>query len=261
MNSNNSNNLVINQSAAARILSKRYGHRIDPWTISLEPWACGVRCRVPGHRPTIISRRAFTQDFADYRKEGALSCTVEPPLPGYPTQYRVKSRSRDGRYHSVWLTGSIQTCTCQDFQRQKAAWGRGTCSHLIAVTNYLGFGSFSEAIAVLQEGQKGWSKLTKTALAASGLPRCAARKHYPGLNPVSLSDWEEQDWKVRQASEETVTVPSASQELVRSDSGVSIPASEASGSVAQPSGEALYRRTSSDAYSNFVHEEVRQSYC
>lgn len=214
--SNNSNNLIITQAAAARILSKRWGYRVDPWMIVMEPWACGIRCRVPNHRPIILSRKAFTEDFADYRKEGAKSCRVEAPLPGYPAQYRVKSRSRDGRYHSVWLSGSVQTCSCEDYRRQKEAWGKGCCSHLIAVIDYLGFNSFSEAVSILKDGQKSWNKFTKRA-----------RQHYPGLNPVSLSEWEEAEHKDR----EHISIPS---------SGISIPAN--------------------DAYSGYVREEVRQSY-
>lgn len=218
-NSNNSGfNLIICHSSAARILSKRWGCLVEPWTIQMEPWACGVRCRVPGHRPIILSRKAFCEDFAESRKERARHCKVEAPLPGYPAQYRVKSQSHS-QVHSVWLTGSVQTCTCGDFKRQKTAWGKGTCKHLIAVAvGYLGFNSFSEAVAVLKGGRDSWSKLTSRA-----------KKHYPGLNPTSLGDWEEAEHNAR--AEETITVPS---------SGVSLPASQ--------------------AYSNYVREEVRASY-
>ncbi|MEP0872988.1 SWIM zinc finger domain-containing protein [Trichocoleus desertorum AS-A10] len=88
---------------------------------------------------TFLSRKAFEQDFIDFRKAGAKAITNITPWIGTDNHFSVRSVSMpDAPPYTVVVEGDRHTCTCPDHQKQRDA-GRENpiCKHGFAVANYL----------------------------------------------------------------------------------------------------------------------------
>lgn len=94
---------------------------------------------VKGQRPTFISKADLKQHFVERRQEDAKQLTVID-WRRTPERYTVSSQNGDKDY-LVSCSHRELACTCTDYQRQLATFGRGCCKHGYAVLRHLGYSS------------------------------------------------------------------------------------------------------------------------
>jgi hypothetical protein len=131
-------NLSVSHAAARRILKCEVIERLQVMRngavqVTYRRTAQSSRCS------TFLSRKAFEQDFIDFRKAGAKGITNITPWIGSDNQFSVRSASMpDAPPYTVTIEGDRHTCTCPDYQKQQDA-GRENpiCKHGFAVANYL----------------------------------------------------------------------------------------------------------------------------
>lgn len=114
---------------------------------NLEVWASVVFLVVEGRRPTFISHKAFTRDFAEFRRCGAqaLENSITPHL--YSTN-QVSVRSVRHPDTVTYHPGLVE-CTCADFAQQQQTFGNRpkACKHSLAVLQFqLGFDSLADYV-------------------------------------------------------------------------------------------------------------------
>lgn len=132
------NNITLSFSAARRILQCQIVEQIrimrnGAIQVTYRRTQDSTRCS------TFISRKAFEQDFIDFRKSGAKAISNVTPWIGIDSHFSVRSASMpDAPPYTVVVEGDRHTCTCPDHQKQRDA-GRENpiCKHGFAVMNYL----------------------------------------------------------------------------------------------------------------------------
>ncbi|MBD2093597.1 SWIM zinc finger family protein [Trichocoleus sp. FACHB-591] len=131
-------NIFISNAAARRILKCDIVEQVRVMKngavqVTYRRTAQGSRCS------TFLSRKAFEQDFIEFRKAGAKSIANITPWIGSDTHFSVRSASMpDAPPYTVVVEGDRHTCTCPDHQKQRDA-GRENpcCKHGFAVATYL----------------------------------------------------------------------------------------------------------------------------
>jgi hypothetical protein len=132
------NNFSISHTAARRILKGEVIERLQVMRngaiqVTYRRTAQSSRCS------TFLSRKAFEQDFIEFRKAGATSLKAITPWIGSDTHFSVRSASMpDAPPYTVVVEGDRHICTCPDWQKQHHV-GRENpvCKHGFAVMNYL----------------------------------------------------------------------------------------------------------------------------
>lgn len=131
-------NLSISHAAARRILKCEVIERLQVMKngaiqVTYRRTAQASRCS------TFLSRKAFEQDFIEFRKAGSKSITSITPWIGSDNHFSVRSASMpDAPPYTVVVEGNRHTCSCPDHQRQRDL-GRENpiCKHGFAVMTYL----------------------------------------------------------------------------------------------------------------------------
>ncbi|MBD1865674.1 MULTISPECIES: hypothetical protein [Trichocoleus] len=131
-------NISISNAAARRILKCEVVEQVRVMKngavqVTYRRTAQSSRCS------TFISRKAFEQDFIEFRKAGAKALSNIVPWIGTDNKFSVRSASMpDAPPYTVVVEGDRHTCTCPDHQKQRDA-GRENpvCKHGFAVADYL----------------------------------------------------------------------------------------------------------------------------
>ncbi len=128
--------LIYTTANAARILGNKTKGLV------IEVWANVVYLHAQGLFSRFTSKKAFKQQFVDFRKEGAIGLEVVK-VPFESGEYMVRSSSGETAYLVQCLTDKL-TCTCQDYQAQSAAMNKACCKHCYATLNHLGYTSLAD---------------------------------------------------------------------------------------------------------------------
>ena len=129
--------LIYTAANAARILGKRFSNLV------IEIWFNVVYL----HGVTLsrfMSKKAFKQQFVDFRKAGAKALTVTANLFA-PNTFKVRNETKNTAYDVLIIEQHI-TCDCEDYNAQLQAFGKGVCKHGYAVLNHLGYNSLAAYI-------------------------------------------------------------------------------------------------------------------
>ena len=131
-------NFVFSKAAASRILGVAK-NLISGFKVFFR--VCWVW--VQGARPRFISKKLFTQHFAEYRQQQGRELAVAG-WPQMPNWYEVGGVSNN---YPVVLEPTGPECACEDYKNQIAILGRGVCKHGYAVLLSLGYCSLREYLA------------------------------------------------------------------------------------------------------------------
>lgn len=126
--------LVINKSAAARILSvaTRIVQEVREFAFTVWVW-------VKGQRPRFMSKSAFQREFIRFRREaGKLLQVLSSHRSAFGTCFKV-----EGSTDFYWVEAQTDrvVCTCEDFNTH-----RQPCKHQYAVLHSLGLDSLESLI-------------------------------------------------------------------------------------------------------------------
>jgi len=96
-------------------------------------------------RPRFVSKSAFKNHFAEYRKQsGKQVITTYDPLTGY---FHATKSSNIQEQYQIKLYPDKLTCTCGDWDAQKQlGLSKPTCKHCYAVLDYIGCSSLEDYI-------------------------------------------------------------------------------------------------------------------
>lgn len=133
--------LIYSVSNAIRILGRKYhGLTIEVWANVIWVWGKKQVSR-------FVSKAKFRQMFVDFRRHGAKSLTVTKDLIE-PNLYTVRNEAKDSTRRVEIVPGhkSPIQCTCEDYNAQILAMGKGVCKHGYAVLTELGYSSLSDYI-------------------------------------------------------------------------------------------------------------------
>jgi hypothetical protein len=94
-----------------------------------------------------LSPKAFTQDFREFREQGAKQVTVKRYPAGSYERTHFECQSSD-RTRTVKLVGSTMVCECEDYSWQSERFGmnQAECKHIIAVQQFLGKESLEQQV-------------------------------------------------------------------------------------------------------------------
>ena len=138
-------NILYSVSAVRRLLGVATGVSIRIQNFFLVIWV-----HVQGQRPTFISKKAFKQHFAEWRKAQARGL-VATQWVDQATRFTVRNESKGSAY-VVDASPSSLNCTCEDYKNQIQFLCRGCCKHGYAVLNKLGFNSLAKYIEAYKPG-------------------------------------------------------------------------------------------------------------
>ena len=132
-------NLIYSIAAAARILNiEKEGIK------ALEIWQKVVLVKIHNRKAKFISRQAFCQHFADWRRENSQNLKATPHEHN-PELFSVSNLNKNVRYQVSLLPQEL-ICNCQDWSNQKEHLGKACCKHCYSVLNYLNYDSLKEYI-------------------------------------------------------------------------------------------------------------------
>ena len=132
-------NILYSAAAARRLLGLKSSAPVEIRDFQRVIWV-----HVKGQRPTFISKGAFKQHFADWRKAQSKGLKVTERLD-IANHYTVRNLQKDTAYVVEKRADGV-FCTCDDLNNQLEFFGRGCCKHGYAVLNHMGFGSLNEYI-------------------------------------------------------------------------------------------------------------------
>ncbi|MBD1876958.1 hypothetical protein H6F75_26080 [Nodosilinea sp. FACHB-131] len=133
----NAFNIVYSAAAARRLLGLKSSAPVEIKDFKSVIWVW-----VKGQRPTFISKAAFKQHFADWRKAQSKGLKVTERLD-IANHYTVRNLHKDTAYVVEKRPDGV-FCTCDDLNNQLEFFGRGCCKHGYAVLAHLGFASLSD---------------------------------------------------------------------------------------------------------------------
>lgn len=76
-----------------------------------------------------VSKGKFLQQFVESRKERAKSIVVEKVSQNKYIAFNTENNNR----YTVELLGGEIICSCKDYKKQVAEFGKGACKHIYAV--------------------------------------------------------------------------------------------------------------------------------
>lgn len=122
-------------SATARLLNATHNtiQRIEPFVYVVWVW-------VRGQRPTFVSKRAFQQDFVNFRRASVQFVKVRRL-----NDRCFQAQGKDEIY-DLTLQQTTIVCSCKDYEKQIETFGKGCCKHGYAVLGQLGFTSLLDYI-------------------------------------------------------------------------------------------------------------------
>jgi len=132
-------NILYSAAAVRRLLGLKSSAPVELKEFTRVIWVW-----VKGKRPTFVSKTAFKQHFADWRKAQARGLKVTERLD-IANHYTVRNLHKDTAYVIEKRADGV-FCTCDDLNNQLDFFGRGCCKHGYAVLAHLGFGSLREYI-------------------------------------------------------------------------------------------------------------------
>lgn len=125
--------IMYNVAATRRILN------LAPTAqVKIQIWDKVVWVHVKGQRPTLISKKEYHSQFAQYRKQGAKMVKV----------YFSNGFKAQGAKEVYDLTPNDThiECGCQDFANQREVWGKGCCKHGYALLGMFGYATLQEYV-------------------------------------------------------------------------------------------------------------------
>jgi vacuolar-type H+-ATPase subunit I/STV1 len=135
----NRKNFIYSKAAAARILG------VEREEIArFEVWAYVCFVHVRGQRPTFISKKAFTNHFAEWRKQQAEKLTAGR----YKDNIFVVINHQKATKYDVYVWQDSLDCSCYDYQNQVNIFAGkiACCKHCYSVLNHLGFSNLRDYI-------------------------------------------------------------------------------------------------------------------
>lgn len=129
--------IVYSGAAAKRILGISASAKVRVEVFKFSVWV-----HVKGNRPTFISKRAFLNNFAEWRREQSRFLSATQWLDT-PQRFTVRNGVKDTAY-VVECREKALVCTCEDYSNQIDFFGRGCCKHGYSVLSKIGLRSLSE---------------------------------------------------------------------------------------------------------------------
>jgi hypothetical protein len=125
--------LLYSKAATLRILNLPKNTPVE-----VRVWDKVIWVHVKGQRPTLISKKRYHQQFADFRKQGAKKVKVY-----FTNGFKAEGNKE---IYNLDPQDSFIDCGCADMQQQKDLWGRGCCKHGYALLSVFGYQTLKDYV-------------------------------------------------------------------------------------------------------------------